>query len=167
MTGRIVAAFAVVPLVVFVVARMGWPLVWTMSGNSGQIISPDDPATTFAALTAFVGLLVTLFGAVPAFVWMKRRGPVSLSRAIGAGVVLGNSPMVASAIGAASFTILHIIGGTISQHLSPPLDVIAGFLRLSIIGSVLGVISAFVFWQLGVRGTDIDPSDRHRLTASR
>jgi hypothetical protein len=155
MSGRIVAAFAVVPVVVFVVARLGFPIVWYMSGNHGQIISPGDPATPFAALTAFVGLLVTLFGAVPAFVWMKQRGPVSLSRAIGAGVVLGNTPMVAIALGALYFTLLHIIGGTISQHLSPARDVIAGFARISAIGSVLGGISASVFWLVGVRGTEI------------
>ena len=155
MNSRIVAAFAVVPLVVFVVARLGFPIVWSMSGNRGQIISPPDPATSFGALTGIVGLLVTLFGAVPTFVWMKKRGPLSLSRTIGAGIVLGNTPMVAIAAGALYFTILHIIGGTISQHLSPPLDVITGFLRISVIGSVLGAISAFVFWLVGVRGTDI------------
>jgi hypothetical protein len=154
-TTRILAAFTTVPIVVFVVTRVAWPIVWYMSGNSGQIISPSDPATSFAALTAFVGVLVTLFGAMPVFVWMKKRGPVSLWRTIGAGIVLGNTPMVAIAIGALYFTVLHIIGGTISQHLSPPMDVIAGFVRLSVIGSVLGGISACVFWLTGVRGTDI------------
>jgi len=162
MTPRIVAAFAVVPVVVFAVARLGFPIVWYMSGNSGHITSPSDPASSFAALTAFIGLLVTLFGAVPTFVWLKGRGPVSLSRALGAGVVLGNSPMVAIAIGALYFTLLHIIGGTISQHLSPPLDVIAGFARLSLIGSVLGAISALVFWLIGLRGTDITRTPRFR-----
>ena len=155
MTTRIVAAFAVVPVVVFVAARLGFPIVWSMSGNRGQIISPAEPATAFAALTGFIGLLVTLFGAMPAFAWMKARGPVSLSRALGAGVILGNSPMIAIAIGALYFTILHIVNGTISQHLSPPMDVIAGFVRLSAIGSVLGASSAFVFWLVGVCGTDI------------
>jgi hypothetical protein len=155
MNRRIVAAFTVVPVVVFVAARLGFPIVWSMSGNRGQIISPAEPATAFAALTGFIGLLVTLFGAVPVFVWMKKRGPVSLSRTIGAGIVLGNTPMVAIAIGALYFTVLHIVGGTISQHLSPPIDVIAGFVRLSAIGSVLGASSAFVFWLVGVRGSDI------------
>jgi hypothetical protein len=155
MTPRIVAAFAVVPVVVFIVARLGFPIVWYMSGHTGQNISPADPATSFAALTAFIGLLVTLFGAMPAFVWMKKRGPVTLSRALGAGVILGNSPMVAIAIGALYFTILHIVNGTISQHLSPPRDVIAGFARISAIGSVLGSISACVFWMIAVRGTDV------------
>ena len=155
MTVRIVAAFAVVPAVVFVVARLGYPIVWYISGHRGQIISPSDPATSFAGVTTIIGLLVTLFGAVPAFVWMKKRWPVSLLRTIVAGVVLGNCPMVAIAIGALYFTLLHIAGGTISQHLSPPLDVIAGFVRLSAIGSVLGAISAFVFWMVGVRGADV------------
>jgi len=155
MTPRIVAAFAVVPVVVFVVMRLGYPIVRYMSGHHGQIVSPSDPATSLAAVTAFVGLLVTVFGAAPAFVWMKQRGPVSLSRAIGAGVILGNGPTVAFAIGALYFTLLHIVGGTISEHLSPPLEVIAGFARVSAIGSVLGAISAWVFWLVGVRGTDL------------
>ena len=154
MNARIVAAFAVVPVVVFFVAYLGHPIVWYMSGHPGQLTGPTDPAVSFATLTTFFGLLTTVFGAVPAFVWMKQRGPVSLSRALGAGIVLGNGPVVAIALGALYFTLLHIIGGTISQHLSPPLDVIAGFARLSVIGSVLGAISAFVFWLIGVRGTD-------------
>jgi hypothetical protein len=155
LTARIVAAFAVVPAVVFVVARLGYPIVWYMSGHGGQVISPSDPATSFAGVTAIIGVLVTLFGAVPAFVWMKKRGPLSLSRTIGAGIVLGNCPTVVIAIGGFYFTLLHIVGGTISLHLSPPLDVIAGFLRISVIGSVLGAISAVVFWMVGVRGADV------------
>jgi hypothetical protein len=83
-----------------------------------------------------------------------KRGPVSLGQLVLAGVALGNVPLVFYAMAAAFFSIAHFAAGTLSQHLVPLSELIAGTLRAILIGSAIGSASALVFWLVGIRGGD-------------
>ena len=56
------------------------------------------------------------------------------------------------------FTIGHLVGGTMSQHLVPVSELLAALLRSITMGSIIGVVSAVVFWFVGVRGTNVSPA---------
>jgi len=44
------------------------------------------------------------------------------------------------------FTFLHLIAGTLAEHLSPAAELLAGGLRVVFIGSVMGAVSGVMFW---------------------
>ncbi|HXG53860.1 MAG TPA: hypothetical protein VNJ03_00635 [Vicinamibacterales bacterium] len=152
---RVFAAFPILPFVNAASALVVSPLFWYVTGRPGRLDNPQAAAMSFAVITGVAALLVTLCGAVPAFSRLRKRGPISLTQTVAVGIALGNVPVIAIALAALYFTVLHIIGGTISYHLSPPLEIVAGFLPLIVIGSVLGTMSAWVFWMIAIRGTDV------------
>jgi hypothetical protein len=153
-TYRLWAAFAVLPFVDALVGFVGFPLVWYMGGHDGRPADPEQAARSFALLSGFLGLVVTIGGAVPAVLWLRKRGPVSLWQLIAAGLILGNVPflfyMIRFVLPAA---LTHLVAGTMSQHLVPVSDLLAGVLRVLAIGSVMGALSALVFWFLAIRRT--------------
>jgi hypothetical protein len=156
---RLLMAFAVVPFVDALIGFVGFPLVWYIGGHTGRLHDTAAAARGFAMVTGFAGLVVTVCGAVPVVLWLMKRGPVSLPQLLSAGVLLGNAPFFVYVIGLVlPATLAHLAGGTLSQHLSPVSDLIAGALRTLAIGSVLGASSAFVFWFLGIRRTDASVS---------
>jgi hypothetical protein len=108
-------------------------------------------ARTFGILSGILGLIVTAAGAVPVVLWLMKRGPVSLGQLMTVGLVLGNAPFVLYVVGLVlPLTITHVIAGTMSQHLMPISDLVAGTLRALAIGSVMGTVSAIVFWMVGI-----------------
>jgi hypothetical protein len=56
------------------------------------------------------------------------------------------------------FALIHVAAGTISDHLAPLPDLIAGNLALIAAGSLLGVVSAAVFWAVAILGTEVSTS---------
>lgn len=69
-------------------------------------------------------------------------------------MLLGNAPFAVYLIGLVlPVTLMHLIWGTLSQHLLSPSDLIAGTLRGLALGSAMGAWSALVLWFLGIRGT--------------
>jgi type III secretory pathway component EscT len=53
------------------------------------------------------------------------------------------------------FAILDLVMGKMSEYLRPLSDLLGGTLRAVLIGSVLGTVSATVFWFVGIAGTDV------------
>jgi hypothetical protein len=87
---------------------------------------------------------------------------VSLGQLIIVGLLLGNTPFFCYVIGLVlPATLSHLLAGTLSQHLTPLSDLIAGTLRALAIGSVLGAWSAIVFWLLGIWRTDTSVGVTH------
>lgn len=149
---RLWAAFAAVPFLDALVAFFGFPLVWYIGGHTGRPQDPTEAAGSFALLIGLMGLVVTVGGAVPIVLWLMKRGAVSLRELITAGVLLGNVPFVLYVVGLVlPLTVLHLIRGSMAQHLMPLSDLIVGTLRAVAIGSVLGALSSLVFWLLGIR----------------
>ncbi len=144
-TSRLWAAFAVLPFADALLAFIGFPLMST---------DPGGAAVPFAVLTGCLGLVVTIAGAIPAVLTLMKRGPVSLRQLVAVGVLLGNVPFAVYVIGLVlPLTLMHLIWGTLSQHLLSLSDLIAGTLRAVALGSVMGAWSALVLWFLGIRGS--------------
>jgi hypothetical protein len=149
---RLLTAIALVPFVDAAVAYLGFPFVWAMGGHSGRLIDPDDVAFGFAVISGVLGFLVTCAGAVPFALWLAKRGSISLRKALVAGLLLGNAPFGVFVIALVlPATIGHLMMGTMSQHLAPLSSLVAGTLRVVVIGSGMGAVSAAVFWLVGIR----------------
>jgi hypothetical protein len=151
---RLLAAFAVLPVADALIAFFAFPAVWRLSGEF-QLADSFQAARTVAVVAGVLGLLVTLSGGVPVVFWLMKRGPVSFEQILIAGVALGNAPFVVFVLALIPFAILHLTEGTMSQHLSPLSELLAGTVRAIGMGSVMGMASAVVFWFLGIRDTDI------------
>lgn len=153
-TRRLLLGFAILPLVQAGVAVLIWPVVWWMGGHgASRLIDPDGVARGFALLTAILGSIVTIAGAVPVVLWLIRRGRLRLAELLLAGLVLGNAPFgwyVFALV--VPITIMHLVMGTLSEHLLPASALIAGAARAVAIGSFFGVLSAAVFWLVAVFG---------------
>lgn len=152
-SARLWLAFAALPVVNAIVGFCAFPLVWRL-GNHGAFRPMDSSqaAAGFALLAGALGLVVTLFGALPVVMRLVRRGDVSLRSLAAAGLLLGNVPFALYVALILPFAIVRLIDGTLSEHLLPASELVAGTLRALLIGSVFGVISAVVFWLLAFRG---------------
>ena len=146
--GRLWLAFLLMPLVSAVAAAAVSPIVALGGAGSGG-------AGIFAFLAGVAAVVVVPAGAVPIFLTVKRRGRITLSQTLFAGAALGNAPGALLALMGAFFALLHVVGGTISQHLSPLTSLLVGALRIVVLGTAVGTISAAVFWFVGLRGTDL------------
>ena len=144
---RFVAAVVVIPLVDALLGYLAFPLVWWL-GNHGasRPVSPEQTAMAFGALTGGLGLLVMITAALPVTLWLSRRGRTSLHHFAVAGVALGNLPFAVYLWVVLGFTVLHLIGGTLGAHLSPPAELLLGGMRAIVIGSVAGAASGVMFW---------------------
>jgi hypothetical protein len=153
------------PLVAGLLAYAGFPIVWAIGDHDGQLTDPGGAAVAFGVVAAVFGLVVTVAGAVPFALWLRRRGPVSIGHAIAAGLVLGNAPFAFYLVGLVlPATLKHLAMGTMSRHLVPLSDLIAGTLRVVAIGSVLGTCSALAFWWLGGRTIAVRHDEGDRLS---
>jgi hypothetical protein len=136
------------PLVSAIAAAVVFPVVSFRGADAAG-------SGVFAFVTAIAAVFVTPAGAVPAFLALKRRGPITFSQTLWAGAALGNAPGALFALMSAFFAAAHVAAGTISQHVSPLSSLLAGALRVVLLGTAVGSISAAVFWLVGLRGTDL------------
>jgi len=144
-------AFASVPFVDAVIAYLCFPLVWAMGGHSGRLLDPEGVALSFAIISGVLGLLVTAAGAVPLIIWLSKSRRISLPASLTAGVLLGNAPFAAYLLLLIlPATLSHLSAGTMAAHLSPLPDLVAGTLRMLLIGSAMGALSGAAFWFLGI-----------------
>jgi hypothetical protein len=105
-----------------------------------------------AVVVAVVGVVMTVAGAVPVVYWLMRAGRLRLMNLLLAGLALGNAPFAWYIIGLIlPFTLMHLVMGTLWEHLLPFSLLIAGSARAVAIGSFFGVLSAAVFWLVTAR----------------
>jgi hypothetical protein len=149
---RLWIAFAVLPLVDALMGFVSFPLVWYIGDHNGRLHDPAQAARGFALLTGFLGLAVTVGAVVPAvLVLLIKRGRITFAQAITAGLVLGNAPFVMTVgVFVLPAILVHLVEGTMSEHLVPIRDLVAGILRVVALGSVFGGVSAIVFWFVGL-----------------
>jgi len=143
---RVFVALAVQPAVVALLAFALFPLV-DVTGRPlyrGRPADPLDAAVAFAAGAGVVGLLMTVFGALPALIWSLQRGPVTRRRVLLGGAVLGNVPGV--------LIVLLLAMSRLARGEAPSFDNLTygpiGALRALVTASLLGLASAGVFWWL-------------------
>ena len=126
---RIVLGLLVQPFVAAGLAFLAFPLV-ERSGRTihgGTPVDFTDAALALAAGTSIVAVFMSLPAALAA-VWVLRRHPLTLTRALLFGVMLGNVPTVLG-------TMLSGIGYGL-----------VGLIRAVLFASVLGLGGAAAFW---------------------
>ena len=134
--GRLLASVALVPVVDALVAFVAFP-------------------PPIAVIVGIMALLVMLSGALPVVYWLARRGPVSLTQLLVAGVGLGNVPFAIYALAMIPYALLHLVFGTLKDHLIPASELLAGSLFPIGLGSGMDMLSAVVFWFVAIQGTDV------------
>jgi hypothetical protein len=160
-TGRLALAFASAPLLQAVAMYFGFAVFSDFMGH-GRSGYPSRAAANWATITGVCGLLVTVAGAVPIFLWLRRSGRVTLTHSLSAGLVLGNVPFALYLLLLIlPFTILHLVRGTLPQHLIPLPSLLNSTVRVIVLGSVLGVIGALVFWLVGLAGSNARSQSSH------
>ena len=97
-----------------------------------------DAARSVAIGAGLVALLIAVLGVLPTAVWLTKRGPVSLDRALLFGLAFGNLP----------FAIGTILAGTYG---------VPGFVRGAAFSSLLGLAGAAAFWAIALRGQNASP----------
>jgi len=144
---RFLAAVLATPFFDALLGYLAFPLVWQLGSHGGfRPGRPEEAALHFGLLTGLLGFFVMFSAAIPVAVWMIRRGRTALHHFAAAGVVLGNLPFVAYTSAALYFLFLHLLRGTLAEHLSPIPELLAGGLRAVLLGSVMGASSGAMFW---------------------
>lgn len=139
--GRIIRGLAVQPFIATALAVVLFPLI-AYSAGGGVTLEPFKAALTLGVVIGIVATLITGLVAYPVLLFLLKRGPVTLAQTLVAGVALGNIP---AAIGL-------LLG--------------AGSTRSSVFGSLLGLISAAVFWWIAspeLRAAATAPDSRRNV----
>ena len=152
-TPRLWLAFTLLPFVNGLLGYLLFPALSRLADHRSQFADPHGAAVSIAILCAVLTVMVTLCGAIPVVFWLQRRGPITLGQTLAAGVLLGNAPFAFFALASLAFAVMHLLAGTLSDHLASAVDVIAGALRVVLLGSVLGSAAAALVWVIGVRNT--------------
>jgi hypothetical protein len=158
---RLVAAFAVVPfvagIVMFITSVGLWYLgAWVFEGNTpSDLMGAADIAVGLAWGVAIIGFVVTWGGALPAFLSMSARGPMSLRKVLLLGAALGNLPFPVIVV---SILVVQLVNGTLSSDVARLWYGLYGTVRAIALGLLIGTSSAAVFWVIGVSGTMRDGS---------
>lgn len=150
---RLVLGFAILPPAQILLGYLVFPFVsWLMpQGMPG--VADADSTQHFATLAGFLGIGLTAF-AVPVVFVLRRLGVMSLGTLLLAGALIGNIPFAFFVVLIIPATVAHMADGTLSQHLLPASDLVAGTLRAVMIGSTIGVMSAALFWLVAIRQGD-------------
>jgi hypothetical protein len=117
---RVLVGLVVQPFVAFAAASLVFP----------------GPAALGAALGA---VFVVIVGALPAIAWLSRRGPITLGKALIAGALLGNLPIVV-------ILLLAALTGNLRDSGSGSGLVGLQTVRTAVFGASIGMAGAFVFW---------------------
>jgi hypothetical protein len=147
---RMVAGFVVVPPTAALIALATYDVLWHLGWLSeGAPIDSVDAAASLGTGVAILAVVVTVFGAIPAVVWLNRRRPLSLSSLLVLGAALGNVPFVFIVAGIVA---AHVASGTLSDDVGRYWYGFAGAMVRTTMGLICGMGSAAVFWFVGVRG---------------
>ena len=153
-TGRLWLAFALLPVTNLLFGYALFPIFWWL-GNRGsaRVVDPASEALAIGILCAVLALLVTICGGIPVLFWLRRRGPITLQQTLAAGILLGNTPLATYGFVSLMFALMHLLAGTLSEHLAPAAELVLATVRVVLLGSVMGLASALVVWVLGIRNT--------------
>lgn len=140
---RVVFAFFAQPVVVALLAFALFPAI-EYTGRSldgGRSVDMLDAAIAVAAGAGFAAVFVVAFGAVPLYARFSRQGPITQTKTVLSGILLGNLP------GAIIVTLQALVGGDRRGTAG-----LAEALRAVLIPSLVGALAAFVFWHMAGLG---------------
>jgi len=145
------AGFGVVPPTAVLITLATYDGLWHAGLlPQGAPIDSLDSAGSLGIGVAILAVVMTVFGAVPAVVWLNRRQSLSLGRLLIAGAVLGNVPFALIVLGVVA---AHAGSGTLSADIGRSWYGLSGAVVRTAMGLISGLGSAAAFWFVGVRGT--------------
>jgi len=146
---RVLAGFVAQPIVALLFGFVTFPIVEVTGRPFYGGYTPDKMvgAVAFGLGTAFLGLMIAIFVALPLFVWLRRRGPITRTKTFVSGALLGNLPMITilviaalrSATDGTEFSPVALTYGTL------------GAIRAIAFGTAAGLTCAAVFWWIAGR----------------
>jgi hypothetical protein len=142
---RVFVAFLVQPLVAALCGFLAFPIV-EVTGRplyGGYATDVGEAALAFGLGTGLVGLFVALLAALPLFVWLRRRGPITLKKTLISGALLGNVLTVV-------VVVLAVLGRPGINAQSPTYGLFGG-IRAVVFGTAVGMTCAAVFWWIAGR----------------
>jgi hypothetical protein len=154
---RIILGFLQAPLTAALTSYVLYVVYW-FCGVS--VIGPRDYPFQMAAGLAigslFVAAPVMVLGAVPLFVWMLRRGSLSLANTLRAGAVLGVSWFFILVV---SIPLLNRANRSMATDAHRMWSAFNGlrFLGVVLFLAFVGMSAAASFWFVVVSGTQLDP----------
>ena len=147
---RLLHGLVVQPFVAAALAFALFPLVdytGRLVYGGGRPADPIETAMGFGVMTGVVASFVTGFVAYPTLHWLLKRGPLTLAQTLIGGVVLGNVP--------GALIVLLLAARHLSREVTPTLENTTygavGAIRIVMLGSILGLVCALVFWGLAGR----------------
>src|SRR5690349_4227807 len=124
---RFVAALVIVP---FLDAALGYlGSSWWLGEGTPQFASPQEPVRMVAGLAGGCGLFTMVTVAAPVRAWLIRRGSTSITYFALAGAAAGNLPFALYVWAVLLFALVHLVAGTLSDHLLPASDLLLGAAR--------------------------------------
>ena len=147
---RLLRGLLVQPFVAAALAFALFPLVdytGRLVYDVGRTVDPIETALGFGLMAGVVASFVTGFVAYPSLQWLLKRGPLTRAQTMVGGVVIGNTP--------GAVIVLLLAARHLSREVAPTLENTtygaAGAVRIVMLGSVLGLACALVFWLLAGR----------------
>ena len=155
---RMLAGFAVAPPTAVLIALATYDVLW-YAGRlpHGTPIDSLDAAVSFGAGVGILAVVVTIFGALPAVVWLNRTRTLSLSRLLLLGAALGNVPFALIAVGVVA---AHLANGTLSPDVGWYWYGFSGAAVRTAMGLICGLGSAAAFWLVALRGSTTEFAGR-------
>jgi hypothetical protein len=151
---RILVTLVALPLFDAVLGYAAFPMMYRL-GNHGafRLASPEQVSFNFGVMAGVLGFVIMITLALPAASWLTRSGRTSVRHFAFVGTVLGNLPFAFYLYIALVFTVVHLVQGTLGEHLSPMSELLAGGVRAILLGSFIGGASGIVFWLIAIRTT--------------
>ncbi len=116
--------------------------------EGGYTPEPIQAAVAFGLGTGFAAVFVIVFGALPLFAWLRRRGPITMTKTLVSGASLGNLPTLVIIVWAALRPILFDLPPR--THTTTHWTLL-GLLRLPLFGTGAGLTGSAVIWWIAGR----------------
>jgi hypothetical protein len=153
---RMLAGFALVPPMAVLITLGTYELMWHAGlVPFGAPIHSLDSAGSLSAGVTILAVLMTVFGAVPAVIWLNGRR--SLGRLLILGAALGSVPFALIVLGVVT---VHAMNGTLSADVGRYWHGLSGAAVRVTMGLISGMGSAAAFWFVGIRNAATRSADR-------
>jgi hypothetical protein len=145
------AGFALVPPTAVLITLGTYALMW--QGGllpHGASIGWLDSAGSLVTGVAILAVLMIVFAAIPAVIWLNGRRSLSFGRLLVLGAGLGSVPFALIVVGVVA---VHAVSGTLSGDIGRYWYGFSGAAVRVAMGLMTGMGSAAVFWFVGIRDT--------------
>jgi hypothetical protein len=155
---RVIAGFVCAPIEVGVITFLSYLLLRQAGALVFDIALTTHPLTFAVWLSigaAVVGVLLTCLVAIPLFLWMVRRGRLSLGRVSLAGAAIGIGSYLATIV---AILLADTRPRAVTRNLNQLFENAPRMVALSAFLGAIGMITAATFWLIAIRGSELDPA---------